>query len=146
MVNALTTGKLRGADGGVLVGCFSLERETVKGFKEFILRGNLVELAVAFVMGAAFAAVVTKFTNFFMDVIGSWFGAPNFDKITILHGARLGEFITALVTFLIIACVVYFLVVMPYEAARKRFRKEGEVEAQSETKLLTEIRDLLAQK
>jgi large conductance mechanosensitive channel len=117
----------------------------VKGFKDFIMRGNLVELAVAFVMGAAFATVVKAFTDVLIGAISKAMGGePNFNDIQ-PGGLPLGAFLTALVTFLIIAFVVYFFVVKPYEAARTRFAKQEEDAAPPEdVQLLKEIRDLLA--
>src|SRR4030095_14587432 len=87
--------------------------EPMKGFKDFVMRGNLVELAVAFIMAAAFAAVVTTFTNFLLSLVpvgGTAFGDTKF-----------GLFLTALVSFLVIAVVVYFFVVTPYEKVKARF-------------------------
>jgi large conductance mechanosensitive channel len=116
----------------------------MKGFKDFVMRGNLVELAVAFVMGAAFAAVVTAFTAMLMSLLGKVGGRPNFDTYR-PGGVPVGVFLTALVSFIIIAAVVYFLVVKPYEAARERFVKQEEDAAPPEdVQLLKEIRDLLA--
>jgi large conductance mechanosensitive channel len=117
----------------------------MKGFKDFVMRGNLVELAVAFVMGAAFATVVAAFTDLLIGAISKVLGGePNFDDIR-PGGLLVGAFLTALVTFLIIAFVVYFFVVKPYEAARERFAKQEEDAAPPEdVQLLKEIRDLLA--
>lgn len=116
----------------------------MKGFKDFLLRGNLIELAVAFVMGGAFTAVVTAFTKLLMDLIGKVIGGqPNFDDLAIA-GVNYGKFITALVAFVILGFVVYFFVVKPYEAARDRLKKEGDPEAESTEALLADIRDLLA--
>ncbi len=116
----------------------------MKGFKDFVMRGNLVELAVAFVMGAAFATVVTAFTAMLVSLIGKVGGKQNFDSIR-PGGVPVGAFLTALFSFLIIAFVVYFFVVKPYEAARTRFVKQEEDAAPPEdVQLLKEIRDLLA--
>ncbi len=115
----------------------------MQGFKEFIMRGNLIELAVAFVMGVAFAAVVESFTEIIMNALAKLGGLPDFTGISIA-GVEVGTFLTALVTFLIISFVVYFAIVMPYNKARERFmKKEEEPEVTSEM-LLAEIRDLLA--
>jgi large conductance mechanosensitive channel len=116
----------------------------MKGFKDFVMRGNLVELAVAFVMGAAFATVVTAFTAMLMSLLGKVGGRPNFDTYR-PGGVPVGVFLTALVSFLIIAAVVYFFVVKPYEAARERFaRQEEDAAPPEDVQLLKEIRDLLA--
>lgn len=116
----------------------------MKGFKDFIMRGNLVELAVAFVIGAAFATVVEKFTAMFMDVLGKLGGTPDFSSFK-PGGVSVGAFLTALVAFLIIAAAVYFGVVLPYTKAKDRFaRQEKKAPAPTKTEeLLAEIRDLL---
>lgn len=115
----------------------------MKGFKDFLMRGNLIELAVAFIMGGAFATVVTAFTKIIMDAIGKIGGQPNFDNIAIAD-VNIGKFITALVSFVILASVVYFFVVKPYEAVRDRMAKEGDPEAESTEAILADIRTLLA--
>ena len=114
------------------------------GFKNFILRGNLVELAVAFIMAAAFAAVVTSFVAIVMDLIGKVGGTPNFSTYT-PGGVHLGAFLTALISFVVIAGVVYFLVVQPYTVAKERYFPSPEPGTPEDVKLLQEIRDLLAQ-
>jgi len=119
----------------------------LKGFKDFIMRGNLVELAVAFIIATAFAAVVTAFVGFIMSIISKVAGGPpNLDD---MHpgGILIGPVLTALISFLIIAAVVYFLVVVPYNKLQER-RARGQEEAPTppaeDVALLTEIRDLLA--
>ena len=116
----------------------------MSGFKAFILRGNLVELAVAFIMGASFAAVVTSFTNVIMSVISKVIGGnPDFSSVT-WGGVPVGAFFTALISFLILAAVVYFGVVMPYTKAKERFFPSPEPEGTPEDiVLLTQIRDAL---
>ena len=117
----------------------------MQGFKEFIMRGNLVELAVAFIMGGAFATVVESFTAVIMDLLGKLGGTPNFSSFA-PGGISVGVFLTALVSFLILSFVIYFGIVKPYNYARKRFEKdviEEEVEPTAEEALLGEIRDLL---
>ena len=116
----------------------------MKGFKEFLLRGNLVELAVAFVIGAAFSTVIESFTAMFMDVIGLLGGTPDFSSVSV-GGVSVGAFLTALLSFVIVATVIYFGVVLPYNKAREymdRNKPEAEVAATSED-LLAEIRDEL---
>jgi large conductance mechanosensitive channel len=116
----------------------------VKGFKDFVMRGNLVELAVAFVIGAAFATVVKAFTDVLLSLIGKVGGNPDFNSIQ-PGGVPVGAFLTALVAFLIVAAVVYFFVVKPYELAKSRYsRKEVDAAPDEDVVLLTEIRDLLA--
>ena len=115
----------------------------MSGFKNFILRGNLVELAVAFIMAAAFAAVVTATVNLLMDVIGKIGGSPDFSDYS-PGGVSIGAWITALITFLILAAVVYFVIVVPYTEAKERYFPSPEPGTPEDIKLLQEIRDLLA--
>ena len=117
----------------------------MKGFRDFILRGNLVELAVAFIMGAAFSAVVTSFTQIIMDVINKIFGGEADFSSVAIGGVNVGKFITALISFILIAVVVYFLLVKPFNALQARLNPpEDADEGPSEAELLTQIRDLLA--
>ena len=113
------------------------------GFRNFILRGNLVELAVAFIMAAAFAAVVTSLVAIIMDLIGKAGGTPNFSSYA-PGGVHVGDFLTALIAFLVIAAVVYFFVVKPYMVAKERYFPSEEEGTPADVALLTEIRDLLA--
>ena len=114
------------------------------GFKAFILRGNLVELAVAVIMGTSFAAVVTAFTGMLMSAIAKAGGdtEPNFDTFA-PGGVLIGPFLTALVAFLILAAVVYFFVVMPYAKAKERYFPAEVEGTPADVALLEEIRDLL---
>lgn len=118
----------------------------MSGFKAFLLRGNLVELAVAFIIGGAFATVVTSFTNLLLSMIAKATGGkePDFTKYT-PGDLPVGAFLTALIAFVILAAVVYFFVVQPYQKAKDRFfpdevKEEGVSE---EVALLTQIRDAL---
>ena len=113
------------------------------GFKNFILRGNLVELAVAFVIAAAFAAVVTATVALVMDLIGKAGGTPDFSNYA-PGGVSVGAWITAVISFVIIAAVVYFFVVTPYTAAKERYFPSPEPGTPEDIKLLQEIRDLIA--
>jgi large conductance mechanosensitive channel len=116
----------------------------IKGFKEFIMRGNLIELAVAFIIGGAFATVVSTFTGIMLGFIGKIGGQPDFSSVTLLD-VNVGRFINAVITFLIISFVVYFFVVTPYNKLQQRMSKgEEEAPPSPEIALLTEIRDLLA--
>ena len=117
----------------------------MQGFKNFVMRGNLVELAVAFIIGAAFATVVTAFTAIIIEALAKAGGAPNFDDWAPGGFTSVGPFLTALVAFLIMAFVVYFFVVKPYEKAQARFfPSEPEAETiDPNTELLKEIRDEL---
>ena len=121
-----------------------------KGFKEFLSRGNIVDLATAVVIGTAFTALVTKFTDGIITPLINRIGVtPNSDvdvlKISIGGGQTidLNVVISAAINFLLIAFVVYFLVVLPYNTLRRR----GEVEQADDAQivLLTAIRDLLAE-
>jgi large conductance mechanosensitive channel len=96
----------------------------LKGFKDFISRGNVIDLAVAVVMGAAFGAVVTALvSDFITPVIAAIGGQPDFSALSFtINGSRFayGHFINAVISFLIIAAVVYFFVVMPLERLLKK--------------------------
>jgi large conductance mechanosensitive channel len=103
----------------------------VKGFRNFISRGNLIELAVAVVIGTAFAAVVTAIVaDLITPLIAAIGGKPNFGalKFTVHNSTFLyGNFINALLSFLIIAAVVYYLIVAPMARVTERFKKQAEV-------------------
>jgi len=115
------------------------------GFKNFILRGNLVELAVAFVMGLAFATVVTATVDVLMDIVGKIGDQPDFSNYE-PGGVSLGAWLTALISFLILAAVVYFVIVLPYTKAKERYFPTSEEDegTPEDVLLLQEIRDLLA--
>ena len=109
----------------------------MKGFKEFMLRGNVVELAVAVVMGVAFTAVVTALVkDLLTPLIAALVGAPDFSAIVVdVNGSKLlvGDFMNALFSFLMIAIAVYFFVVLPVNALIARIRR-GEAPADPTTK------------
>lgn len=125
----------------------------LKGFRDFILKGNVVDLAVAVVIGAAFGAVVNSLVeNILMPLTSALVGAPNFDafgKITINNNDILfGSFLTVLVNFILIAAAIYFVVVVPMNhIIAKRHSKLGMKEAEPavdlQVELLMEIRDAL---
>ena len=98
----------------------------MKGFRDFILRGNVVDLAIAVVIGAAFGAVVAAFVkDLITPLIAAIGGKPDFSALnfTINHSKFLyGDFINALIAFLIIAAVIYFFVVKPYTSLMDRFK------------------------
>jgi large conductance mechanosensitive channel len=100
----------------------------LKGFKEFLLRGNVVDLAVGVVIGVAFGTVVTAFVkDLVTPLIAAIFGKPDFGALTFtVNNSKFtyGDFINALTAFLIVAAVIYFFVVTPYAALLARFRKE----------------------
>ncbi|GGM87812.1 large conductance mechanosensitive channel protein MscL [Dactylosporangium sucinum] len=124
----------------------------LKGFRDFISRGNVIELAVAVVIGAAFNGVVTAFTEGFLQPLIKLTGGIGVNDDT--QGVKLGDqvldwpgFVNSVVTFLLTAATVYFLVVLPMNKLAERRKRgiEPEPEAPSdEIRLLTEIRDLLA--
>ena len=95
-----------------------------KGFREFILRGNVIDLAVAVVIGAAFGAVVTAFvTNILTPLISAIVGKPDFSAFVLyLHGSEIkyGLFLNALISFLLIAAAVYYTMVAPMNAWKER--------------------------
>ena len=122
----------------------------LKGFKQFIMRGNVVDLAIAVVVGTAFTALVKAFvTDILTPIIAAIAGKPNFAtlKFTINHSTFLyGDLINALIIFLCVAAAVYFFVVLPLNKLAER-RARGQVpvdETPPDIALLTEIRDLLA--
>jgi len=103
----------------------------VKGFREFITRGNLLELAVAVVVGTAFTAVVTAIVkDLITPLIAAIWKQPNFSTLTFtVHGSKFlyGDFINALIAFVIIALVVYFLIVLPMAKLIMRLERNKEV-------------------
>jgi large conductance mechanosensitive channel len=109
----------------------------LKGFKQFILRGNVLDLAVAVVIGAAFGAVVTALVkDLITPIIGAIVGKPDFSAIQFeINGSKflVGDFINALVSFLLIATAVYFFVVLPLNALVARMRR-GEAPPDPTTK------------
>lgn len=126
----------------------------IKGFKEFILRGNVVDLAIAVVIGAAFGDVVKAFVaDIITPLIAAIGGKPDFSQLhfTINHSTfKYGDFINFIISFLIIAAAIYFVVVMPLnKLAERRAAKLAAGEPDPDPKpediqLLEQIRDLLA--
>jgi large conductance mechanosensitive channel len=102
----------------------------LKEFRDFLLRGNIVELAVAFVMGLAFAAVVNSLVNdLIMPIIAAIIGKPDFSNLTFTINDskfRYGSFITAVIQFIAIAASVFFFVVKPVNALLQRYRSPAE--------------------
>jgi large conductance mechanosensitive channel len=121
----------------------------MRGFRDFILRGNVVDLAVAVVIGAASGAVVTALVkDLITPLIAAIGGQPDFSQLTFtINGSRFlyGDFINAVLSFLIIAAVVYFLIVVPTNRllARRRRGEEPPPEPTEDILLLRQIRDLL---
>lgn len=129
------------------------------GFKSFILKGNVVDLAVAVVIGAAFGAVVTALVqSVLMPFISALVGAPNFDSFAVLtlngNDIKFGVLLTAIVNFLLVAAAIYFVVVVPMnhmiERRNRRLGISADVKEEAaedpQIALLTEIRDSLQQR
>ena len=113
----------------------------LKGFKQFLMRGNVVDLAVAVVMGAAFGAVVTSLVaNIITPLIAAIFGKPDFSAFTVtLNGAviQYGTFLNALISFFLIAMSVYFFIAVPVNAMVARMNR-GEAPPDPTTKKCAE--------
>ena len=109
----------------------------MKGFKQFILRGNVLDLAVAVVMGAAFGTVVSSLVkDLLTPLIAAVVGSPDFSRIALdIHGSKLliGEFLNAVIAFLMLAAVVYFFVVLPVNSLMARLSR-GEAPPDPTTK------------
>ena len=124
----------------------------LKGFKEFISRGNVVELAVGVIIGAAFKNIVDALVDGIINpLIAAVIGKPDFSDafILTLNGTdvKFGVLITAVINFLLMAFAIYFCIVVPMNALnarRKKAKDDAPKEISDEAKLLTEIRDALA--
>lgn len=118
----------------------------IREFKDFVSKGNIVMLAVGFIMGVAFQSVVNSLVeDVIMPIVAIPFGQPNFDDLVLEVNDSVimwGSFVTAAVTFLLTALAVFLFIVKPYNAYRDSF-EEAEVESPTEVQLLTEIRDEL---
>jgi large conductance mechanosensitive channel len=125
-----------------------MDGRVIKGFKDFLLRGNVVDLAVAVVIGAAFTAVVNAFAaDFLTPLINLIGGGGKLGGVLHVHDQKFlwGAFVSQAITFVLTAAVVYFLVVLPMHTLLER-RRRGQVSGPvrpTELELLTEIRDLL---
>ena len=127
----------------------------LQGFKEFIMKGNVIDLAVAVIVGGAFAPVITTLVDsVIMPLISGLIGFPNFDQFLAIqvngteNYVRLGAWLTVIINFLIIAAALYFVVVMPMNKMieRRNLRlgiNPDEEEVDPQVALLTEIRDAL---
>jgi large conductance mechanosensitive channel len=109
----------------------------MSGFKAFILKGNLIEIATGLIMALAFAAVVSTFTEWLTGLL------PVDDDYFSGEVGSFGAFLNALISFLIMGAVVYFFIVLPYTKARERFFPTEEAGEAPDVALLEEIRDLL---
>ncbi|MFJ5699383.1 large conductance mechanosensitive channel protein MscL [Arthrobacter sp. NPDC093139] len=122
------------------------------GFKKFILKGNVIDLAVAVIIGAAFSSVVDALVkSVMMPLISLLVGEPNFDNFLAFGDVRFGVLLTAVVNFLLVAAAIYFVIVVPMNhMIERRNRKLGinqdvkeEAAEDPQIALLTEIRDAL---
>jgi len=123
----------------------------LKGFRDFILRGNVVDLAVGVMVGAAFGSVVTALVKDLMTpLIAAIFKQPNFSALTFtVNGSQFlyGDFLNAFISFVIVSVTIYFFVVLPVNKLMTRFKGAPEAPKKPEdVKLLEEIRDLLKPK
>ncbi|UGT45425.1 large conductance mechanosensitive channel protein MscL [Nocardia yamanashiensis] len=124
----------------------------LKGFKDFLMRGNVIDLAVAVVMGTAFTAIVTSVTKGLIEPLLAVLGGNSEFGLgfQILAGkpstfVALGPIISAAINFITVAAVLYFVLILPMNTLKNRLSKPTEVKADpTELELLTEIRDLLA--
>lgn len=120
----------------------------LKEFREFVSRGNVVDLAVALVMGAAFGAIVTSLVdNIIMPIVGIILGGVDFSSLSIMIGEAViayGMFIQAIVNFFFISVAMFFLVKASNTIIRRKAEAPPPPVLRDEVKLLTEIRDLLA--
>lgn len=119
----------------------------LKGFRDFILRGNVVDLAVGIMVGAAFTAVVNALVKDLMTpLIAALIKEPDFSKLHFtLNGSifAYGDFLNALLSFLIVAVTIYFFIVLPINKLSSRFKKPSTPKKPDDIRLLEEIRDLL---
>ncbi len=118
----------------------------IKGFRDFLLRGNVVDLAVAVVIGAAFAALINSLVaDVLTPIIGAIIGKPDFSSLSFtIHGSQFnyGNFLNALIAFLSVAAAIFFFVIKPMNTLNRLSGAATEEQA-SEIELLTEIRDEL---
>ena len=117
----------------------------MKGFRDFLLRGNLIELAVAFIMGVVFASVVDAFAQILLDILGLIVRVEGLSQLDV-RGINVGNFLTALLTFVFTALVLYFAVVVPYNKLSAIRKKDEPEKAASAEDLLADIRDLLRER
>jgi large conductance mechanosensitive channel len=125
-----------------------LLKSVLTGFKEFLLRGNVIDLAVAVVIGTAFTAVVSSFTESFLQpLIGLIGGGGVTGGVLTVNGQDFawGDFVNQVITFVLTAAVIYFVVVAPLRIVMERRRRGEEAGpvAPTQVELLAEIRDLL---
>lgn len=124
----------------------------LKGFKEFIMRGNVLDLAVAVIIGGAFNKIVNSLVvDVLTPLIGAIFGSPDFSAIK-LGPVSIGNFVNVVINFIVIAAAIYFFVVAPINTIKNRKEKQKQQmlqassEPSEEVKLLREILDVLKEK
>ena len=120
----------------------------MEGFKKFLLRGNVIDLAVAVIIGAAFKTIVDKFVAGVVNpLLGALVGKPNFDEALIIGPIKFGLVLTAIVNFILTAAVIYFFLIKPINKLMEKNKEEEKpAEPSKEETLLTEIRDALKAK
>ena len=122
----------------------------LKDFKTFLMQGSLITLAVAFIMGAAFAALLTSFVgDMVMPLIGAIFGKTDFSALTftINHSVfHWGSFLNAVITFVTIALAVFFFVVKPYEAVTARAKKPDDEAGPTNEERMVQLLEKIAAK
>ena len=124
----------------------------LSGFKDFITRGNVIDLAVGMIIGTAFTAVITALVDsILMPAISMLVGSPTFDDFFVFGQIKVGTFLTAVVNFLLIAAALYFCIVMPVNKFNERRAAKLDLEEETEEEdpqvaLLKEIRDALTVK
>jgi len=120
----------------------------IKEFRDFLMRGNLVELAVAFVMGLAFAALITSFVDdLIMPIVAMIIGKPSFNDLTFTTNDavfRYGAFLTAAITFVSTAAAIFFFVVKPANSLKSRFETQEEAAVSDEERRHQELLAALA--
>lgn len=126
-----------------------------KEFKGFVMRPGLIDIGVGLVMAAALGALVTSLVdNLLMPIVGLAFGEPSFDSVLAFNtaadgtgGIRIGSFITALITFMMVGAAVFFFIIKPYKAVKSRTQAPAEEAPEPDAEdivLLREIRDALS--
>jgi large conductance mechanosensitive channel len=115
----------------------------ISGFKKFLMRGNVLELAIAVVVGTAFTAIVSSFVkDVLTPLIAAIGGQPDFSALSLTIGAseiKYGVFLNAVIAFVMVAAVIYFFVLTPYERLTARFTKQEEVTHRECPECLSEI-------
>ena len=120
----------------------------IKDFRDFLMKGNIADLAVAFVMGVAFGAVINSFVdNLVMPIIAMIFGKPDFSGLTFtINDAvfRYGAFLTDAISFIAIALAVFFFIVKPMQALASRRKADGDVEPTNEERIVELLEQIAA--